>query len=77
MINDFTALKRKLYIGATDQDTVEHVIFGSPGWEHVPIHKAVRASAALTPFYAPQRIEEQVGQLLGLLDELLGDLHVL
>lgn len=57
MINDFRALKRDLFIGATDQDTVEHVVFGSEGWDHVPIHKAVRASSALTPFYAPQQIE--------------------
>jgi len=59
MINDFRALKHELYIGATDQDTVEHVIFGSEGWEHIPIHRAVRASAALSPFYAPQRVEER------------------
>ncbi|MBI5537423.1 MAG: patatin-like phospholipase family protein [Deltaproteobacteria bacterium] len=57
MVNRFTDLKHKLFIGATDQDTAEHVVFGSPGWDHVPIHLAIRASAALTPFYTPQRIE--------------------
>jgi NTE family protein len=57
MTDDFRQLERKLFIGATDQDTAEHVIFGSPGWEHVPIHQAVRASSALTPFYAPEQIE--------------------
>lgn len=57
MVDNFLELSRKLYIGATDQDTAEHVLFGSPGWEHVPIHQAIRASSALTPFYAPQVIE--------------------
>lgn len=57
MVDHFPDLPHKLYVGATDQDTAEHVLFGSPGWDHVPIHMAVRASAALTPFYAPQVIE--------------------
>lgn len=57
MADHFPDLPRKLYIGATDQDTAEHVLFGSPGWEHVPLHLAIRASAALTPFYAPQVID--------------------
>jgi predicted acylesterase/phospholipase RssA len=57
MIDRFPDLPRKLYVGATDQDTMEHVVFGSPGWDHIPIHEAVRASAALAPFYAPQCIE--------------------
>jgi len=57
MVDRFPDLPHKLYIGATDQDTAEHVLFGSPGWEHVPIHLAIRASAALTPFYAPQVID--------------------
>ena len=57
MVDSFTQTRHKLFIGATDQDTAEHVVFGSPGWDHVPIHLAVRASSALSPFYAPQRIE--------------------
>lgn len=57
MTDRFSDLPRKLFIGATDQDTAEHVVFGSPGWDHIPIHMAIRASSALTPFYAPQRIE--------------------
>ena len=32
------------------------MVFGGKGWEHVPIHQAVRASAALAPFYAPSQI---------------------
>lgn len=57
MRDDFRQLDRLLFIGATDQDTADHVVFGSPGWDHVPIHRAVRASTALTPFFAPERIE--------------------
>ncbi|MEZ4247983.1 MAG: patatin-like phospholipase family protein [Polyangiales bacterium] len=55
--NDFRTLRRPLFVGATDQDTSEAVLFGSPGYEHVPIHRAVRASAALVPFYEPEKID--------------------
>lgn len=57
MTNSFEQLRRPLYIGATDQDTSEAMIFGAPGTEHVPVHKAARASAALIPFYAPVQID--------------------
>ena len=57
MTDSFPLLKHKLFVGATDQDTAEHVVFGAGGWDHVPIHQAVRASSALTPFYAPERID--------------------
>lgn len=55
--NDFRELERELYIGATDQDRSTHVIFGAGQWRDVPISRAVRASAALTPFFEPVRIE--------------------
>jgi predicted acylesterase/phospholipase RssA len=57
MTDSFTKLRRPLYIGATDQDTSEHVVFGAEGMTDVPISLAVRASVALTPFYAPQKIK--------------------
>ena len=57
MTDDFTRLRRKFFVGATNQDTAEHVVFGTEGLNHIPIHKAVRASSALTPFYAPEVIE--------------------
>jgi len=57
MTDDFRKLPHKFFVGATDQDSAEHVVFGSDGWDHIPIHKAVRASAALTPFYTPEIIE--------------------
>ncbi len=52
----FEETRRPVFIGATDQDKSEAVVFGEPGWTDVPIHKAVRASCALAPFYAPTQI---------------------
>jgi predicted acylesterase/phospholipase RssA len=57
MTDSFAQLRRPLYIGATDQDTAEHVVFGAEGMTDVPISTAVRASVALTPFYAPEKIK--------------------
>ena len=56
MIDRFEALPRRLLIGATDQDSNEHVVFGTPDAPRVPVHVAIRASTALAPFYAPQKI---------------------
>ena len=55
--NDFRQLARELYIGATDQDSREHVLFGAPPWDHVPISRAVQASAAIHPFFTSVTIE--------------------
>jgi NTE family protein len=57
MIDRFEDLPHRLFIGATDQDSSEHVVFGAPGAPRVPVHVAIRASVALTPFYAPERID--------------------
>jgi NTE family protein len=59
MIDRFEDLPRKLFIGATDQDTSEHVLFGSQAAPKVPIHVAIRASTALAPFYAPEKIGDR------------------
>ena len=56
MIDRFEDLPHRLLIGATDQDTSEHVVFGSASAPTVPIHVAIRASTALAPFYAPEKI---------------------
>ncbi|MFX8145273.1 hypothetical protein ABTL24_19385, partial [Acinetobacter baumannii] len=45
--NDFRQLRRPLVLVATDLDSGEAVPFGAPGWDHVPIARAVQASAAL------------------------------
>jgi predicted acylesterase/phospholipase RssA len=57
MVDDFEKLPHQLYIGATDQDTSEHVVFGDEGAPRTPIHKAIRASTALAPFYSPEKID--------------------
>ncbi|MEM9070169.1 MAG: patatin-like phospholipase family protein [Myxococcota bacterium] len=53
----FSELRRPLFVGATDQDTSTPVVFSAETHNHVPIHRAVRASAALAPFYAPEEID--------------------
>jgi len=55
--DDFRDLACELYIGATDQDSREHVLFGAEPWRHIPISKAVQASAAIHPFMASVEIE--------------------
>jgi len=57
MVDRFEDLPHRLFIGATDQDSNEHVVFGAPDAPRVPIHVAVRASTALTPFYSPEKID--------------------
>lgn len=54
--NDFRALRHKLFIVATDLDSAAAVVFGSTGFEDVPISEAVKASAALPGLYPPARI---------------------
>lgn len=55
--NRFTDLDARLYIVAVDLDTGAAVRFGSPGQDHVPISRAVQASAALPGLYPPVEIE--------------------
>lgn len=55
--NDFRALARRLVVVATDLDSGRAVRFGEPGWDHVPISRAVQASAALPGLYKPVEID--------------------
>lgn len=55
--NDFRNLPHKLFIVATDLDTGKATPFGAPGFDHVPISEAVKASAALPGLYPPARID--------------------
>jgi NTE family protein len=55
--NDFRELKHKLYAVATDLDTGQSVVFGAAGLDHIPISKAVQASAALPGLFPPVKIE--------------------
>jgi len=54
--NDFRALPRPLYIGATDQDARAHVVFGDERHDHVPISRAVQASLSINPAFSATRI---------------------
>ncbi len=56
--NDFRKLKHKLYSVAVDLDTGRAVTFGAQGQDHVPISKAVQASAALPGLFPPVEIDE-------------------
>ncbi|KAA2285997.1 patatin-like phospholipase family protein [Arenimonas fontis] len=51
--NDFRELAARLYVVAVDLDSGEAVRFGAPGWDDVPISKAVQASSALPGLYPP------------------------
>jgi predicted acylesterase/phospholipase RssA len=55
--NDFRQLSHKLYLVATDLDTGSSVAFGGPDMDHVPISRAVQASAALPGLFPPVEIE--------------------
>ena len=51
--NDFRQLDKELYLTATDLDTCERLVFGEPGWDDVPISKAVQCSTTLPLVYKP------------------------
>jgi NTE family protein len=51
--NDFGKLEHKLFLIATNLDTGASTTFGAPGLDHVPITKAIQASAALPGLYPP------------------------
>ena len=53
MPNSFSALPRQLLVIAHDLDLGEEVLFGAPGFEHVPVTRACTASMALPPFFSP------------------------
>jgi NTE family protein len=55
--NDFRKLKHKLVLVATDLDSGDSAEFGQPGLDHVPISKAVQASAALPGLFPPVEID--------------------
>ncbi|MCA9517504.1 MAG: hypothetical protein KC635_21330, partial [Myxococcales bacterium] len=55
--NDFRLLERPLYVGATDQDARQHVLFGAEGWERVPMSLAIQASLSLNPAFGATLID--------------------
>lgn len=54
--NDFRALSRPLYVGATDQDLRRHVLFGDEQHADVPISQAIQASLSVNPAFSATRI---------------------
>jgi NTE family protein len=56
LTEDFRKLRAKLFIVATDLDTCDLVVFGSPGWDDISISRAVQASAALPGLFPPVEI---------------------
>ena len=56
--NDFRELRSKLTLVATNLDSGEAAPFGQPGWDHVPISKAVQASSALPGLFPPVEIDK-------------------
>ncbi len=55
----FDQLATKLYIGATDQDTFDHVTLGKAPFDRIPISAAVRASCSLPPLFTPKSIQDR------------------
>jgi NTE family protein len=55
--NDFRELRSKLFLIATHLDSGASTTFGAPGLDHVPITKAVAASAALPGLFPPVVID--------------------
>lgn len=57
--NDFRELRSKLTLVATNLDSGDAAPFGQPGWDHIPISKAVQASSALPGLFPPVEIDNQ------------------
>ncbi len=57
--DDFRLLPNELYLAATDLDTCERIVFGSEGWDDVPISTAVRASSAVPMLYKPVMVKDR------------------
>jgi predicted acylesterase/phospholipase RssA len=55
--DDFRKLRRRLFVVAADLERGEPVVFGSKGWDHVQISRAIQASAALPGVYPPVDID--------------------
>lgn len=57
--NDFSKLPRPLYVGATDQDTRTHVLFGDERHTDTPISLAIQASLSINPAFSATRIGDR------------------
>ena len=57
--NDFRELSRPLRVATHDLDTGARVLFGSPGFDDVPVSLACTASLVLPLFFSPVRINDR------------------
>jgi NTE family protein len=57
--NSFASLGRSLRVIAHDLDSGKEVLFGEPGFDHVPVTRACTASMALPPFFSPVCVGER------------------
>lgn len=55
----FSQIQKEFYIPAYDLDSCKRVIFGSEGWKHIPLYKAIAASSAIPIFFKPVEIEDR------------------
>jgi len=55
--DDFRKLRHRLIVVATDLEAGHAIRFGEPGWDHIPISRAVQASTAFPGLYPPVMIE--------------------
>ncbi|MCP4203276.1 MAG: patatin family protein [bacterium] len=55
--DDFRRLDKQLFVVAVDLDSGEAIRFGSKGYDHVPISRAVQASTSLPGLYPPVEID--------------------
>lgn len=55
--DDFRQLASKLIVVAADLDSGQAVRFGAPGFDHIPVSRAVQASTALPGLYPPVEID--------------------
>lgn len=55
--NDFRELEKILLVGATDQDSFKHTIFGSGFVDTVPISQSIAASCSFPPIFTPVSID--------------------
>ncbi len=69
--NDFRELDGRLTVVAVDLDNGEAVTFGRDDWDHVPISKAVQASAALPGLYPPVEVPDKGGHARQFVDGAL------
>ena len=55
----FSQIQKELYIPSYDIDCCRRVVFGSDGWRHIPLYKAITASSSIPIFFKPVQIENR------------------